>query len=380
MRFLHTADLHIGKVVNEFSMLKEQEAALDQICSYAASYQVSAVILAGDLYDRSIPPAEAVSLMDAFLTRLADLNICVMGIAGNHDSPERISFASQILAGRGLYLSGTAQKELCMTELKDEYGAVRVYLLPFSRPAVKKELYGEDMPDFEAGVLAALLHNPPEPSLRNVLVAHEFVTSKGADPVLSDSEVRVSVGGSDRVDTSVFDGFDYVALGHLHGPQKMGRDTIRYAGSPLKYSLSETGHHKSFAVVTLEEKGTVGVELVPFRPSRDLRRIKGELPELIAAGETDPRREDYVWAVLTGEPVLDPAARLRRVYPNLLHVQAEGAPGTGEPLPGTGEAVPRATEEELFASFFESVCGRGMDPGQEKAAASVFARLREHPH
>ena len=187
------------------------------------------------------------------------------------------------------------------------------------------------------------------------------------------------MGGSDRVDTSVFDGFDYVALGHLHGPQKMGRDTIRYAGSPLKYSLSETGHHKSFAVVTLEEKGTVGVELVPFRPSRDLRRIKGELPELIAAGETDPRREDYVWAVLTGEPVLDPAARLRRVYPNLLHVQAEGAPELGAAArDGRGSA--RATEEELFASFFESVCGRGMDPGQEKAAASVFARLREHPH
>ena len=231
-----------------------------------------------------------------------------------------------------------------------------------------------------AAVLGSLPGGPADaPELRHVLLAHQFVTAGGGMPEACDSETP-SVGGSDRVDTSIFDGFDYVALGHLHGPQKMGRDTIRYAGSPLKYSLSETGHHKSFAVVTLEEKGTVGVELVPFRPSRDLRRIKGELPELIAAGETDPRREDYVWAVLTGEPVLDPAARLRRVYPNLLHVQAEGAPGTGEPLPGTGEAVPRATEEELFASFFESVCGRGLDPGQEKAAASVFARLREHPH
>ncbi len=382
MKLLHLADLHLGKSVLETSMLPVQREVLTQAADYAVRERAGGILLAGDIYDRSVPPVEAVELLDGFLERLEREGIPVLAIPGNHDSPERLHFGSRIFSRRGIHIAGGFSGVVETVSLSDRHGEVRVHLLPFLRPSMLRRagLEAADTHQSVAAVLGSLPGGPADaPELRHVLLAHQFVTAGGGMPEACDSETP-SVGGSDRVDTSVFDGFDYVALGHLHGPQKMGRDTIRYAGSPLKYSLSETGHHKSFAVVTLEEKGTVGVELVPFRPSRDLRRIKGELPELIAAGETDPRREDYVWAVLTGEPVLDPAARLRRVYPNLLHVQAEGTPGTGEPLPGTGEAVPRATEEELFASFFESVCGRRMDPGQEKAAAAVFARLREHPH
>ena len=363
MRFLHTADLHIGKVVNEFSMLKEQEAALDQICSYAASYQVSAVILAGDLYDRSIPPAEAVTLMDAFLTRLADLNICVMGIAGNHDSPERIGFASQILAGRGLYLSGTTQKELCMTELKDEYGAVRFYLLPFSRPTVKKELYGKDMPDFEAGVLAALSHNPPEPSLRNVLVAHEFVTAKGADPVLSDSEVRVSVGGSDRVDAGCFAAYDYTALGHIHRCQRIGEGNIWYAGSPVKYSFSECGQDKSVNLVELGKKGEVKVTQLPLKPLHDMHRIRGSLKELTKeeiASLAD--RRDYLAVELTDEEELfDPMSALRSVYPNVMQLSIVKNLPLKQPEYQGAFGIREKDELELFEEFFLEVTGRQMD-------------------
>ena len=376
MKIIHLSDLHLGKRVHEFSMLDDQRYILKQILEHVAEEHPDVVILAGDIYDKPVPPAEAVQLFDQFLCGLAEQSVEVMIISGNHDSAERIAFGGKLMEHSGVHVSPVYDGDVKPVELEDAYGIVQFFLLPFIKPIHVRRCYAEEeIESYTDAMRTAISHMERNADARQVLVTHQFVT--GAER--SDSE-EISVGGTDNVDVTVFDGFDYVALGHLHGPQKMGRDTIRYAGSPLKYSLSETGHHKSFAVVTLEEKGTVGVELVPFRPSRDLRRIKGELPELIAAGETDPRREDYVWAVLTGEPVLDPAARLRRVYPNLLHVQAEGAPGTGEPLPGTGEAVPRATEEELFASFFESVCGRGMDPGQEKAAASVFARLREHPH
>ena len=361
-------------------MLPMQREVLAQAVAYAAENELDGVLLAGDVYDRSVPPVEAVELFDDLLESLERASIPVLAIPGNHDSPERLHFGSRIFSRRGIHIAGAFSGAVETVSLRDRYGEVRIHLLPFLRPAMIRRagMEAEDTGGAVAAVLAAQENGPKrDPDVRHVLLAHQFVTAAGRKPEACDSETP-SVGGSDSVDVSVFDGFDYVALGHLHGPQKMGRDTVRYAGSPLKYSLSETGHHKSFTVVTLEEKGRVGVELVPFRPSRDLRRLQGTLADLLAAGEADPNREDYVWAVLTGDPALDPAARLRRVYPNLLHVQTAREEPAGMAGPAADQAPPRASEEELFAAFFRSVCGRGLNAGQAETVTKTLTRLRGH--
>ncbi len=378
LKLLHLGDLHLGKSVLETPMLSMQREVLEQAVAYAVEKKVDGVLLAGDVYDRSVPPVEAVELFDDFLESLERAAIPVLAIPGNHDSPERLHFGSRIFSRRGIHIAGAFDGRVETVSLHDRHGEVRIHLLPFLRPAMLRRagMEAANTGEAVAAVLAAQDNGPTaDPDVRHVLLAHQFVTAGGRNPEACDSETP-SVGGSDNVDVSVFDGFDYVALGHLHGPQRMGRDTVRYAGSPLKYSLSETGHHKSFAVVTLEEKGTAGVELVPFRPSRDLRRLQGTLADLLAAGETDPNREDYVWAVLTGDPVLDPAARLRRVYPNLLHVQTAAEDTAGKAGAAPSPDAPRASEEELFAAFFRSVCGKELDAGQDKTVTDTLTRLR----
>ena len=270
MKFVHLSDLHIGKRVNEFSMLEDQKYILEQILSLVRDEQADGVFLAGDLYDKAVPPAEAVRVLDEFLTRLAGMGVPVFAVSGNHDSAERVAFGARLLSGRGVYLSPVYDGHVERVCLTDDYGEVRVYLLPFVRPAVVRHVFEEEeIGSYQDAVRAAVEHMEVEPSVRNVLVAHQFVTGAAR----CESE-EILVGGLDNVDASVFDDFDYVALGHIHSPQHVGRETVRYCGTPLKYSFSEAEQEKSVTVVELREKGRSEIRKIPLKPLRDMRRIR----------------------------------------------------------------------------------------------------------
>ena len=369
MRLLHLADLHLGKCVLETPMLEDQRHILSEILSLADRHAADGVLLAGDVYDRSIPPAEAVELLDDFLSALSGRGI--------HDSPERLEFGSRLFAARGIHIAGRYDGTVRRVTLTDEYGPVHIHLLPFLRPAVVNARLGCAASSTEEAVRAALEGFPQSPEERNLLVAHQFVSAGGQAPALCESDT-VSVGGSDNVDVSCFDGFDYVALGHLHRAQRMGRDTVRYAGSPLKYSLSETRHVKSVPLVTLGPKGEVAAELLPLTPRRELRKIRGRLDDLLAAAREGggAGTEDYIHAVLT-EEALDPAERLRTVYPYLLHVELE--PRERAEDGGKAEADPLAhkSEEELFGDFYLRVTGTPLTDGQRAVLREVIASARE---
>lgn len=376
MRFLHLSDLHLGKTVLEAPMIEDQRAALEAAVAAAVEHNAEAVVIAGDIYDRSVPPAEAVRLFDDFISELSVRGIAVLAVSGNHDSPERLEFGSRLFAGRGVHIAGYYDGTLRRVDLSDRYGSVHFYLLPFIKPAMVRAMSGEEVGNTDEAVRAALRDfRESDTSGRHVLIAHQFVCAGEQAPETCASETA-SVGGSDNVDVSCFDGFDYVALGHLHRSQRIGRDTVRYSGSPLKYSLSEVRHVKSFTLVTLGQKGEIEIEQLPVTPLRDLRRIRGRLEELIAAvGENPSDSDDYIHAVLTGPDVLDPAARLRMVYPNLLHVEIEQR---GRELDERAEYDPmeHKTEDELFEDFFMHVHGRGLDDDQRAVIQDVISRVK----
>ena len=276
MRFLHLSDLHLGKRVCEFSMLDDQRYILEEILSLLDTRPVDAVLLAGDLYDKPVPPAEAVRLLDWFLTELADRKLPVFAISGNHDSAERVAFGAHLLAGSQVYVSPVFEGAPAPIPLTDAYGPVDIYLLPFLKPATVRHIYPDEPIESYSDALGCVLRRcAPDPARRSVLVAHQFVAGATA----CESE-EPSVGGLDCVDAALFDGFDYVALGHLHSPQKVGRDTLRYCGTPLKYSFSEAHQHKSATFVELGPKGEVTLSTAPLTPKHDLRELRGSYMEL----------------------------------------------------------------------------------------------------
>ena len=258
MRFLHLSDLHLGKRVNEFSMLEDQAYILKEILNIIDEQKVEAVLIAGDIYDKVIPSAEAVRLLDDFLTRIAARELPVFLISGNHDSAERIAFGSRLMSSRQIYLSPVFESDVEPVTISDRYGEVNIYMLPFVKPSLVKRVYPEEeIITYQDAVNAAVQHMQIDTDKRNILLAHQFVTGAAR----CDSE-ELSVGGVDDVDASVFDGFDYVALGHLHGPQKIGKETVRYSGTPLKYSFSETNHKKAAVIVDVEEKGKINIQQI----------------------------------------------------------------------------------------------------------------------
>ena len=258
MKFIHTADLHIGKVVNEFSMLEEQKHVLNQILTIVKEEKADGLILAGDIYDRSVPSAEAVVALDQFLREATKLGIQIFMISGNHDSPERIGFARSILEDKGLHIEGMIRGNMNPVAMEDEYGTLNIYMLPFAKPAIIRHLYqDETIVTCEDGVRKIIEESGIDANNRNLLITHHFVTNTGKPPEQSESESNLLLGGAENVDASVFEAFDYAALGHIHGPQRMGRDTIRYSGSPIKYSFSEVFHKKSVTIVELKDKGDV---------------------------------------------------------------------------------------------------------------------------
>ncbi len=351
MKLIHLSDLHIGKRVNEFSMLEDQRAILSQILAAVKREQADGVLVAGDIYDKPVPPAEAVQMFDEFLTRLAELETPVFVISGNHDSAERVAFGARLMSGRGVYVSPVYDGNVTGITMKDKYGEVVVYLLPFVKPALVRHVFEDEDPgSYQDAVRIAVDHIAVDQNKRNVLVAHQFVT--GA--FRCDSE-EVLVGGLDNVDVSVFDAFDYVALGHIHSPQHVGRETVRYCGTPLKYSFSEAEQEKSMTVVELGEKGRVEIKTLPFKPLRDMRRIRGTYLEVTALDfYKDTNQEDYVQVTLTDEEdVPDGMQKLRVIYPNLMKLEYDNR-RTRESREVTGACeVEQRSELELFEEFYE---------------------------
>lgn len=376
MRFLHTSDLHIGKTVCGFSMLDEQKAALDQILTIVKEKRVDAVFLSGDLYDRALPPSQAVTLLDDFLTRLVDLGILVCAIAGNHDSGERIGFASRILEHRGLHMEGTLTGQV---RYVDRSG-VRIHMLPFVKPAQVRDIYHVDAVTYEECMQELLRHVEYLEGGKNILLAHQFVVSCGVEPEVSDSETRVSVGGADQVEASNFKRFDYVALGHIHGPQKIGDGSVYYSGSPIKYSFSEIHHKKSVIIGEWDKEGNLSVERVCLTPIHDMRKIRGKLaelidPEVVAAAD----EQDYLLAVLTNEEELvDAIGTLRSVYPNIMQMQIE----RGKRQPGQAQGLAEGDWKEkspfeLFEQFYGLVMDTEMTDEQKLLVRNVIEQAKE---
>jgi exonuclease SbcD len=372
MKLLHLADLHIGRRVGEFSLLDDQRYILEQILCIADDEKPAGVLMAGDIYDKSLPPGEAVELLDDFLTGLAVRGLPVFLVSGNHDSPERLNFGSRIMEKNKIFIAGTFHGEVRHETLEDEYGKVHFYLLPYLKPAAVRPYFdGERIDSCSDAVCAALAGAAPDPAERNILIAHQFVTSGGQEPERTDSE-SIAVGGLDNVDAAAFGAFDYVALGHLHGPQRIGRDTVRYAGSPLKYSFSEAHQRKSVTVVELKEKGSVGYRLVPLAPLRDMRELKGPLAELLHAGEAS---QDYIHATLTDEEELyDAVGKLRQVYPNLMKLDFENsrtARNADSRTAASGD-VAQKSPMELFSEFYSSQNNTELTAEQHRAMEALF--------
>ena len=372
MKFLHLADLHLGKRVNGFSMLEDQAHILRQILAILDDEQPDGVLIAGDVYDKSVPSVEAVGLLDGFLTELRARGVPVLLISGNHDSPERLAFGGRVMDSCGIHISPVYDGALAPVTLHDEFGPVHVWLLPFVKPAhVRRWFPDADIESYTDAVAEAVAHMDIDTAARNVLVTHQFVTGG----TRSGSE-ELSVGGTDNVDSGVFAPFDYVALGHLHGAQHIGRETIRYAGSPLKYSFSEARQHKSVTVVTLGEKGDVQVRTVALTPLRELREIRGSYDELTARSfyEHTTYRSDYLHLILTDEQdVFDAMSRLRTIYPYLMTLDYDNA----RPRAAGGMSVPAETERRTPLELFEALYTRQNHQPMSEVQRAYIAQLME---
>ena len=350
MKLIHLSDLHLGKRVNETSMLEDQKYILDRILDAIDSEAPDAVLIAGDVYDRSVPAAEAMELLDSFLCRLARRKLPVFLISGNHDSPERLAFGGTLMRASGVHISPVYDGTVTPIRLADARGPVDFWLLPFLKPAQVRRFYPEETVEtYTDACRVAIEHMDRDPNARHILLAHQFVTGAAT----CDSE-EISVGGSDNVDASVFDGFAYVALGHIHGPQNIVENRIRYCGTPLKYSFSECRHHKSITVVELEEGAAV--RTLPLVPLRDMRELRGSYSAL-----TDPENYrgtptgDYLHIILTDEEdVPEAAGRLRAVYPNLLKLSYDNARTRSSSAPEAAGDIGRKSPLDLFSVLYES--------------------------
>jgi exonuclease SbcD len=372
MRFIHTGDWHLGRLFHARSLVEDQAYLLDQFVELVRSRRPDAVLLAGDIYDRAVPPAEAVTLLDETLSRIVvGEGVPVVMIAGNHDSPDRLGFGARLLASGGLTVAGRYRGDVAPLELADEHGPLRLYPMPYCEPAVVRDALSIEVSDHDAAMAAVLdkVRAAHPAGVRSVLVAHAFVAG-GAE---SESERPLSVGGSGAVDVRRFEGFDFVALGHLHRPQTLaGR--LHYAGSLMKYSLSEADHDKSVSVVEIDGSGQLDIERVRLAPRRNLRRIRGELATLVEGGRSDPARDDYVFATLSDTgALLDPMARLREVYPNALGCEREVLQSAGE---GRAMAMHRELDvRHLFADFFREVTGEALSDEQASTLETMLEKL-----
>lgn len=351
MKLIHLSDLHLGKRVNDISMLDDQKYILEQILHILDAEQPDAVLIAGDVYDKTVPSAEAVELLDSFLYRLSRRNLQVFVISGNHDSPERLAFGSRLMDGTGIHISPVYDGKLQPITLQDSHGCVHFYMLPFVKPAHVRRFFPEEtIETYTDAVRVAIKHMDVDASCRNVLLTHQFVT--GASRCESE---ELSVGGSDNVDAAVFTPFDYVALGHIHGPQNIIPGKVRYCGTPLKYSFSECSHKKSVTVAELGEKGDVQIRTIPLVPQRDMREVRGSYLELTAKQNyIHSATEDYLHIILTDEEDIPEAVgRLRVIYPNLMKLSYDNTRTRSHSVIGSVQEIQSKSPLELFCELYE---------------------------
>lgn len=376
MKFIHLSDLHLGKRVHEYSMLEDQEYILKKIINIIDDERPDGVIIAGDIYDKSVPSAEAVELFDSFLVRLLSRNLQVFAISGNHDSPERIAFGSRIMEKSGIHMSKVYDGNICPVKIQDEFGCVNVYMLPFIKPAHIRNVFEDaEISSYSDAVGYAIQKMNVEKSERNILVTHQFVT--GAKR--SESE-EISVGGSDNVDSSVFDGFDYVALGHIHSPQNCGAKTVRYCGTPLKYSFSEAKDTKSVTVVELLEKGNVSLHTVPLKPLHDMAELKGTYNELMLKSfyENTSCKEDYVHITLTDEEdIPDAVGKLRTVYRRLMKLDYDNKRTRQNTVIKGEDSVENKTPFDLFSELYEKQNNQPMSEEQSEYILGLIEKVWE---
>lgn len=379
MKWIHTADWHLGKLVQGVYMTEDQRYVLEQLIQAIAEEKPDAVIIAGDLYDRAVPPTEAVELLSDILHRIIiDLNTPVLAIAGNHDSPDRLDFAARIMEQQGLHLAGRLKKELEPIVMHDEAGEVHFYLIPYADPAQARHVFEDESirtHDDMMRAITAKIEEKMQPHARHVLIGHAFVTPQGeVQDNTSESERPLAIGGAEHVSAEWFRQFHYVALGHLHQAHYVSRETIRYAGSPLKYSISEENHRKGFYVIELDAAGEVRIEKRPFKPLREMRRVLATMEEL----QTHPVNEDYVFVTLLDEhPVLHPMEKVRAVYPNALHVERRAFAAANRESMQAGPVRSRqdADPVALFAAFYEEVQGRPAEEAQLTLLAETLNEL-----
>lgn len=377
MKLFHLSDLHIGKRVNEFSMIEDQKYILKRILDLADEEKPDGIILAGDIYDKQISSAEAVQVFDEFITRLAGRAIPVFIISGNHDSAERLAFGGRLLNSRGIYLSPVYDGSVTKIPLKDQYGTVWIHLLPFIRPSTVRHVFENEadlVTDVQTAAETVIRHMEIDLKDRNILVAHQFVT--GAFRCESED---VQVGGLDNIDAAVFTPFDYTALGHIHSPQNVGTDRVRYCGTPLKYSFSEVDQEKSITVVELEKKGTVRTSLLPLKPLRDMRKLRGTYLELTDRSfYRDMNREDYIQVTLTDEDdVPDGLQKLRVIYPNIMQLLYDNQRTKTTQEVDAAQAVEKKTEMELFYEFYELQNNQPMTKQQKDFAEQLIREIKE---
>ena len=373
MKFIHLSDLHLGKRLNEFSLIEDQEFILREIHNIVSEEAPDFVVIAGDIYDKAVPSAEAVHLFDTFLTHISDCVPHVFVISGNHDSAERIAFGSHIMDKSGIHMSPVFEGKIDSTVLSDEYGEFCVYMLPFIKPVTVRRFFTDkNIESYTDAVNAAIDAMDVDYSKRNIIVAHQFVT--GA--IKSDSE-EISVGGSDNVDCSAFDGFDYVALGHIHGPQNVGSERIRYCGTPLKYSFSESNQQKSVTVVEIHGKGNILVREVPLMPKHDMRRIRGDF-EYLCSKECSSKGDakDYIHAVLTDDDEIPEAlGKLRTVYPNIMSLEYDNCRTRSSHGHINEVEADNKLPIELFEEFYKFSNGREMNPEQHELVQSLIEKI-----
>lgn len=375
MKLLHLSDLHIGKRVNEISMLEDQAYILTQIIRIIDEEKPTAVLIAGDVYDKSVPSTEAVTLFDDFLCRLAKRKVQVLIISGNHDSPERLAFGNRLMESTGIHLSPVYDGTVTPITLSDGHGDVHFWLLPFIKPAHVRRYYpDEGIESYTDACRVAVEHMHIDPSARNVLLTHQFVT--GASRCESE---EISVGGSDNVDAAVFEAFDYVALGHIHGPQNVGSNKIRYCGTPLKYSFSEADHYKSVTVAELGAKGELHLRTLPLTPKHDLRQIRGSFSQLTdKACYEGTATDDYLHIILTDEEdVPEAVGRLGAIYPNIMKLSYDNTRTRTTNLIEGAEDVQRKSPLALFEELYRLQNNQPMSDIQRDYAQALIESIWE---
>lgn len=367
MKFLHLGDIHIGRSIGGFDLIGDQKFILDQILGIARQESVDAILVAGDVYDRSVPGEPAVNLFDYFLRRLAETGITAYIISGNHDSDERMNFGSSLFRANNIYISAKYEGRLSRYRAEDAKGKVNVYLMPFIKASQVRHFFpDEEIASYDDAVKVVLKNSDIDPGERNILLAHQFVAGKGEEPRLGGSEAAAThkVGLVEKIGWDCFGAFDYVALGHIHSPQPVGRDEIRYAGSPLKYSRSEAGGLKTVTIVELGEKGNVSVEQKPLRPLRDLRHIKGRMERLLDRNNISAP-EDFIYVTLTDEDVIDNAMGIfQQYYPNTVGIEYDNS-HTKEIRQAD---IPQAGEDKSFDDIISDFYGwiYGCDISEEE--------------